>query len=549
MNAKIIAATKKKKYDAIVIGAGHMGIICAAYMQRSGMKVAMFERRHEEGGSIFSSECTAPGFVHNLHAQYLEFQDWMPMYHDFELQKLGHQCILPDTQCGISFSDGRPPIILYNVHSEENMQKTYKSIAQYSKQDADTWDFMRRKILEIEPLIAKMVYSPPVLPTAENPNPGIDMAKAFMDMLGLPFNYLMCTNKEFIDRCFETDELRALMYRQIVEWGQPLHVHGLGGVLSTYFMYGHWRMSVGGTHTLAHAMMMAAIKEGVDVYENSKVVKILIEDGRAVGVRLQSGEEYEATKLVASNANVKQTLLDMVGEENLSPLWVKRAKDQLCGPSCVLSSIALALHEAPKYKGSKYNPDIDRCFYNIVGYDTAKEVSDYCAQAEIGQIPNTPGAGVWVNSLWDPTQAPPGKHNLTAWAFMPIASSHTPEEWLEVRKTWNERFIKHYEKFAPNMTRANVIEDFHYTPYDQEVEMALEEGDFSNGAIRLDQANWMRPFPEAAHYRTEIKGLYMCGPCMYPGGGVSGTAGYCAYKVIAQDYGLKKLWEGHPRGY
>ena len=548
MNAKIIAATKKKKYDAIIIGAGHNGICNAAYLQRSGMKVAMFERRHEEGGSIFTSECTAPGFLHNLHMQYLEFQDWMPFYKDFNLSGLGHQCILPDTQCGISFSDGRPPIILYNVHSEENMQKTFKSIAQYSKHDAETWDFMRRKILEVEPFIASWVYSPPVMPSAEDPNPGIGFAVEMMNKLGLPFNYLMCTNKEFIDRCFETDELRALMYRQVVEWGSPLHVHGAAAILSIYFMYGHWRMSVGGSHTLAHAMMMAAIREGVDVYENSQVVKVLIRDGKAYGVRLENGEEIEADCIV-SNANVKQTLLDMVGEENLSPLWVRRAKDQFCGPSCVLSSIGMALHESPKYKGSKYNPDIDKCFYNIVGFDTSREVSDYCAQAEIGQVPQIPGAGVWVNSMWDPTQAPPGKHNLSAWAFMPIASSHTAEEWLEVRKTWNDRFLKRFEKFAPNMTRANVIEDFHYTPLDQQIEMALEEGDFCNGAVRPDQSNWMKPFPEAAHYRMEIKGLYMCGPCMFPGGGISAATGYNAYKIIAQDYGLKKIWEDTSRGY
>ncbi|MBI5443857.1 MAG: NAD(P)-binding protein, partial [Deltaproteobacteria bacterium] len=95
----------KKSYDAIVIGAGHMGMTHAAYLQRSGWDVAVFERRHEEGSGIFTSECTAPGFLHNLHANYLEFQDWMPLYTDFELEKFGHSTIYPDAQSGIAFSD------------------------------------------------------------------------------------------------------------------------------------------------------------------------------------------------------------------------------------------------------------------------------------------------------------------------------------------------------------------------------------------------------------------------------------------------------------
>ena len=81
------------------------------------------------------------------------------------------------------------------------------------------------------------------------------------------------------------------------------------------------------------------------------------------------------------------------------------------------------------------------------------------------------------------------------------------------------------------------------------LEMIIREGDFNNGTVRPDQSNYMRPFPEAAHYRTEIRGLYMCGPCMFPGGGISAAPGYNAYKVVAEDYGLKKLWEGQPRGY
>jgi phytoene dehydrogenase-like protein len=154
-----------------------------------------------------------------------------------------------------------------------------------------------------------------------------------------------------------------------------------------------------------------------------------------------------------------------------------------------------------------------------------------------------------VNSLWDPTYAPPGKHSLCGWFFFPKASTRSREDWEEVRATYNDRFIERFRRWAPNMTRANVIDDYFYTPLDQQDEMRLMEGDFFNGAVRPDQLGYMRPFPEASNYRTEIEGLYLCGPCTHPGGGASGGPGYNAFKIIAEDFGLKRFWETNDRGY
>ena len=128
-----------KEYDAIVIGSGHNGMCLAAYLQRAGLKVAIFEQRHEEGGPVFTCECTAPGFLHNLHAQYLAFMDWMPFYYDFELEKLGARTITPENQFGVAFSDGRPPIVLYSLKADPDLKLTHRSIAVYSKEDADTY--------------------------------------------------------------------------------------------------------------------------------------------------------------------------------------------------------------------------------------------------------------------------------------------------------------------------------------------------------------------------------------------------------------------------
>jgi phytoene dehydrogenase-like protein len=539
-----------KVYDAIIIGAGHMGLTLGAYLQRAGLQTAIFERRHEEGSAIFTSECTAPGFLHNLHAQYMEFMDWMPAISDFDLPKLGARYLYPEAQAGIAFSDGRPPIVLYSREKPEHLEKTRKSIAQYSKHDADTFVDLFQKIMTLEPLTATTLYNPPQPATDDNPFPEQAMAKMIFNALGVPFHLSKSTPRDVYDYLFESPELRALFYRMSVEWGFPLEQMGTGATfIAAFGIYLNWRLMIGGTHTLAHALTMAGVREGMDVYESSEVVKILIKNGKAAGVRLKDGTEVKATKLVASNADLKATLLKMVGEENLSPLWIKRTKDFKIGPSCVLASTALALHEAPDYKSARHNKDINKTFYTMVGFDTPEEVVEYCSDAENGRIPRIAGAGTWVNSLWDPTYAPPGKHSLTGWFFFPKASTQTREEWEEVRATYNDRFIRRFSRWAPNMTRDNVIDDYFYTPLDQEDEMRLMEGDFMNGAMRLDQMGADRPFPEAAMYRAEIENLYFCGPYMYPGGGASGATGYNCYKVIAEDFGLEKSWEKTGRGY
>jgi phytoene dehydrogenase-like protein len=539
----------KNEYDAVIIGGGHMGITLGAYLQRAGLKTAIFERRHEEGGAIYSAENTAPGFIHNLHAQYMEFLEWMPIWYDFDLPKFGARSLYPSAQSGLPFSDGRPPLIIYSVEKEENYDKTYKSVSQYSKQDAETLIGVLRKVQELKGLFAQNWYNPPLIPTPENPEPDHEMNILVLQELGFPTFISKMTYKDIIDYLFESDEMRSMFYRLGVEWGPGLDIDGVGSsFIVTLAIYFNWQLMVGGTHTLAHAMEMAAVREGMEFFESNEVVKVLLEGRKAVGVQLKDGTKVK-TKLVASNAEIKGTLLRMVGEENLSPLWVKRVKDFEVGPTGVLGSTAMALHEAPNFKSSRWNPDINKCFYTIVGFDSAAQMYEYCHDAHSGKIPKIYGEGIWVNSLWDPTYAPPGKHSLTGWIFMPKASLHSRETWEEVRATWNNNFLRNFERFAPNMTKDNVIDDFFYTPQDQEDEMRMMEGDWCSGAIKLSQLGHNRPFPEASQYRTEIENLYLCGSYTHPGGGASAGPGYNCFKIIAQDHGLDKFWEKLDRGY
>lgn len=521
-----------RTYDAVIIGAGHNGLCLAAYLQRAGLSTAVIERRHEEGGGVNTEEPVRAGFRHNMHAQYMEFFDIMPMIEDFDLENCGLRSITAENQAGIAFSDGRPPIVL---HRRDLLDKTHKSISQYSSADADLYVEIQNRIKDFGPLLGLGMYSPPF---KEMDDGQAAYLEAVFGDMGITAADTAKTPKVMIDELFESPEMRTLLYRVSVEFGVGIDTANSGGMILTAlpWMIGCWRLAKGGTHTLAKAMTQACYANGVDLIENTEVDRIIVEDGRAVGV-VARGTEFRANKCVVTNADPKQTLIDHVGEEHLPPNWVRRAKNFRFGPSHVLATPMFCLYDAPDYKSARWDPDINKTHYTVVGYDTPEEAIRYIRDAYSGTVPE-PAAGTWVNSLWDPSQAPPGRHAATGWYFFPCASELSAHEWAEVRATYNDRFLQRWGEFAPNMNRDNVIDDRLYTPDQMERKNLMWEGDCLLGDMAPDQMGLNRPFPEAADYRLELPGLYMCGPSGYPGGGVHTGPGYNAYKVIAEDLDL-----------
>lgn len=527
-----------RTYDAIVIGAGSNGLACAAYLQRGGLATAIIERRHEEGGGVNTEEPVLSGYRHNLHGNYMCFHDIMPMYRDFDLPKLGSRTVMPEVQVGIAFADGRPPIVW---HRPDLLDKTYESIARYSKSDAKTFVQFKKIGLEIEPVIAAVVYNGPQMETEimGTGEPLMELVENLFAPLGVGRDVVFKSSKAVIDDLFETDELRAMMYRYYTEWGFPMDQSCSAGAFLLYqaWLTSNAKLQLGGTHGLAKAMTQACYAEGVDLIENTVVERILVDGSRAVGVRVRGGEEIMARKVVASNADVQQTLLELVGEEHLSPQMVKRAKGFRYGPAHCLGTPMFCLYDPPNYKSARWDPDINEAWYTIVGYESAQDAIQCTRDAYSGRVP-APSAGTWVNTLWDKSQAPPGRHAATGWYFLPKASDLTPEEWAEVRAAYNYAFLDVWENYAPNMTRDNVIAHKLYTPDQIEVKNRMREGDWFHGEPSPDQMGTQRPFPEASGYRMEVEGLYLCGPSAWPGGGVHGACGYNAAKAIAEDLEL-----------
>jgi phytoene dehydrogenase-like protein len=524
------------KYDAVVIGGGHNGLCAAAYLARAGQKVGIFEARHEEAGAVHTSEATVPGFWHNLHAQYMEFIDYMPFYHDFDLRSYGARMIKPECQVGMAFADGRPPLLIYLPELEE---KTHRSIAHYSKHDADRFNEIRRKVMAKDQYIASLIYTP------RDPDKSREeLMKLWLD-LGFQLDEMQKTVKELIDQTFESTELRGTLYRQALEWGVDPHKgNGISFVICTIWLCAMHYLSVGGTHMLGHAMASACLDAGVDLRYNHRVRRILRQNGRASGIELEDGRKIEA-KIVVSNLDVRTTFVDFLEPDGTTPAMREFVDNWRFGPEHCLGTLSYALHEPPDFKSAKHNPDINRCFYMIVGYDNAEEVSEYIQQAMRNEIPTLPAAGIWVNTLWDPSQAPPGKHAMNGWYFFPRAGELTPAEWADVKANYNARFLTLFEKFAPNMTPDNVIADALYTPFEIEIEMGMPEGDFGHGRpIEGRMEPSAMGSGRIGYTRADIEGLYLCA-----GNGVSAGPGYSAFKAIQEDYKLPAIWQRDDRVY
>ena len=210
----------------------------------------------------------------------------------------------------------------------------------------------------------------------------------------------------------------------------------------------------------------------------------------------------------------------------------------------MLATTTACLYDAPDYKSARWDADINRASYTVVGYEEPEEVYRYVRDAHTGRLPE-PASGTWVHSLFDPSQAPPGRHSATGWFFFPMASYFSAQEWAEIRATYNDAFMAKWAEYAPNMGQGNVIAHRLYTPDQMEVKNLMWEGDCLLGEITPDQSGANRPFPEGSSHRMEVDGLYLCGSSSYPGGAATAAPGYQSAKVILGDLGLP---DGRPEG-
>ena len=409
--------------------------------------------------------------------------------------------------------------------------RTYKALSEFSKRDAET-------LLDVQKYYEPMRayhYAPP-LPGAEWRD---RLERRFGPVGSEFFDLTQMSPTGVTETLFENPTVRASLFFSTSAVRMREELPGTGfGTMRMLLRLGRYGLARGGSNMIAKALVNFLTAHGGQIRQQSHVDKILVEQGRAVGVELQDGTVYRARKAVVSNVDPGQTFLKMVGSEHLPPEEVARVEGWQMNESALFGA-HMVLREPPNYAVSEKYPDMNETFHQTFGYDVPEEVHDHFQEIEAGRTPSKPGGEAWVPTMFDPTQGPGGHHTAGFWQFVPYSvEGRGPEYWNEIKDDYFDRIVSRWREYAPNMTPENVVHRFSYTPLDNSNAIInMVNGDDHMGSYSSGQVGLGRQ-----PYRTPVEGLYMCGSCCHPGGSITFAPGYNAANVIAEDLSIDRWW-------
>jgi phytoene dehydrogenase-like protein len=525
-------------YDAIVIGAGHNGLVTAARLAKAGKKVLVLERRPIVGGAAVTEE-PYPGFRYTT-CSYSPGMFQESISRELGLRNLGYETIESDPALYAPAPDGT------SLWFWKDDQRTVESIAQQSKHDAGRYIEFQNHVDQLISFIRPLFQSP-------LPDPATAGPRDWKELLSLAWKFHKLREKDvlellrvmpqsimdYLNEFFEGEHLKGVLASEGI-MGSFYGPRSQGSVyVMMYLRMGRgdgskqaWPFIRGGMGSLSNAIAQAAQNHGAEIRTGVEVEKVLIENGRATGVVLSNGQELKA-RLVVSNADAKRTFLKMVDPLHLDPGFV--TKIRAIKSRGVSAKVNLALDRYPKWKGLKS----DETPANICIAPNMDYLEKAFDDAKYGDYSKSPFLDIGIPSVVDSSIAPAGKHVMSVYIL--FAPYHLKQgDWNAKREAFGNNVVRTIEEYAPGFSES-ILHKQVVTPLDLETEFGMTEGHIHHGEISLDQILFMRPVPGYSRYRTPIEGLYLCGASAHPGGGVTGLPGSLAASEILTDFKSGKV--------
>jgi phytoene dehydrogenase-like protein len=534
---------EKNMRDAIIIGGGHNGLVCAHYLARAGLKVTVLERRSVVGGAAVTEEFH-PGFRNSVAAYTVSLLN-PKVIHDLELAKHGLRIVERPLSNFLPFENGQ--------YLKIGPGKTMGEVARYSKRDAERLqaygeqldaaaDLLRDLVLQTPPNLVQGSWLAALPQLIKAGGIGNRMRKLPLSTQRELLDLFTKSAGDYLDGWFESAPIKAAYgFDSVVGNYASPYAPGSAYVLLHHVFgevngkKGAWGHAIGGMGAITQAMSRSAQARGVEVRTDCGVQEVLLKNGRATGVVTAAGEKLEA-RVVISNLNPRLLYTKLLDPGALPGDFLRRMEAWRCGSGTFRMNVALS--ELPDFSCL---PGKEIAEHHGSGIIIAPSL-DYMERAyhdarEHGWS-RKPIVEVLIPSTLDPTLAPQGQH--VASLFCQHVAPQLPDgsSWDDHRDTVADLMIDTVTRYAPNFKRA-VIGRQIMSPLDLERTFGLVGGDIFHGALGLDQLFSARPMLGYADYRGPIPGLYTCGAGTHPGGGVTGAPGHNAAREVLRDFQSK----------
>ena len=516
----------QKHFDAVIVGGGHNGLVCAFYLANAGLKVKVLERRNIVGGAAVTEEFH-PGFK-NSTASYTVSLLNPSVIKDMELKENGLEIIKRPISNFLPISDSE------FLKVGGSLEATQKQFRKFSNHDAEILPEYYRRIENVADVLRDLTTKTPL-----NLKGGyLNIAKTIFDLVPIArktnelqedlFNLFTKSAKDFLDSWFENDHIKACFgFDSIVGNYASPETPGSAYVLLHHVFgevdgeKGAWGHAVGGMGSITQIMKDVCENKGVEISTNSSVEKIIIENNKAKGVILEDGSKILSDRVV-SNLNPKLLFQRLVSENDVDPEYLRKILNYKCGSGTFRMNVALS--ELPDFKCL---PGKDISEHHKSGIVIAPSLS-YMDQAytdakQFGWSRN-PIVEMLIPSTVDSSLAPEGKHvaSLFCQQFAPKLPEN--KSWHDEKENAANTIIETVNSFAPNF-KESILGKSILSPLDLEEKLGLLGGDIMHGVMSLDQMWAARPVFNYGDYKTPIKNLFLCGSGTHPGGGVTGLPG------------------------